>query len=99
MRKPTAKPAGVLAFHAPLHNSEIAERFDDIASMLELGEANPFRVRAYRNAARLLRRYGREASDIIAAGEDLAKLPGIGKDLAGKIQDLARAVQRSILIL
>ena len=84
------KTAKEKALRAPLRNSEIADRFDDIATMLELGEANPFRVRAYRNASRLLRRYGREAADMIAEGADLTKLPGIGEDLAQKIAELAR---------
>ena len=78
------------ALKAPLRNIEIADRFDDIATMLDLGEANQFRVRAYRNASRLLRRYGREASEMIAEGTDLAELPGIGRDLADKIADLAK---------
>jgi DNA polymerase (family 10) len=78
------------ALRAPLRNSEIADRFDDIATMLDLGEANQFRVRAYRNASRFLRRYGREASEMIAEGDDLAELPGIGNDLADKIKDLAK---------
>lgn len=82
---------------APLRNSEIADRFDDIATMLELSDANPFRVRAYRNASRLLRRYGREASDMIAEGESLTKLPGIGEDLAGKIRDLAETGTTQLL--
>lgn len=82
---------------APLRNSEIADRFDDIATMLDLGGANLFRIRAYRNAARFLRRYGREAADMIAAGGDLAELPGIGTDLAGKIRDLAATGTTSLL--
>jgi DNA polymerase (family 10) len=82
---------------APLRNNEIADRFDDIATMLELGGANPFRVRAYRNAARFLRRYGREVAEAIAAGEDLSELPGIGEDLAGKIRDLAETGSTALL--
>jgi DNA polymerase (family 10) len=87
MAKAAAKSTNVAVLRAPLHNSEIADRFDDIAAMLELSQANPFRVRAYRNASRLLRRYGREASEMESAS--LAELPGIGEDLAGKIRDLA----------
>ncbi|WP_342238582.1 DNA polymerase/3'-5' exonuclease PolX [Inquilinus sp. OTU3971] len=86
-------PAG----HAPPRNSEIADRFDDIATMLDLEGANQFRIRAYRNASRFLRRYGREASDMIAGGEDLAELPGIGDDLAGKIRDLVATGTTSLL--
>ena len=90
MVKQAATSPKVPMLRAPLHNIEIADRFDDIATMLELSEANPFRVQAYRNASRLLRRYGREASEMIAQGASLAELPGIGEDLAGKIRDLAQ---------
>ena len=89
MVRKSAKSATTPALEAPLHNAEIAVRLDDMATMLELGGANPFRVRAYRNASRLLGRYGREAAEMIAKGESLDALPGIGEDLAGKIQDLA----------
>ena len=36
----------------PVHNADIAAIFEQIAELLELQGANPFRVRAYRNAAR-----------------------------------------------
>ena len=36
----------------PVHNADIGRVFDEIADLLEIQEANPFRVRAYRNAAR-----------------------------------------------
>ena len=39
-----------------VHNADIAKAFNEIAHLLELGDENPFRVRAYRNAARILRR-------------------------------------------
>jgi DNA polymerase (family 10) len=91
-----ATPHGTL-LKAPLRNSEIADRLDDIAVMLDLGEANPFRIRAYQTASRLLRRYGREASEMISKGEDLAQLPGIGKDLAGKIKELAETGTTDLL--
>jgi DNA polymerase (family 10) len=74
---------------APLRNNEIADKFDDIATMLDLKGANPFRARAYRNAARFLRRCGREVADVLAKGESLSDWPGIGDDLAGKIRQLA----------
>ena len=72
----------------PIHNEEIAHVFDEIADLLEIEEANPFRVRAYRNAARSLRGLGREVGELVAVGEDLTRLPGIGKDLATKIQEM-----------
>lgn len=72
----------------PTHNEEIAHAFDEIADLLEIEEANPFRVRAYRNAARSLRGLGQEITELVANGEDLTRLPGIGKDLAAKIQEM-----------
>jgi len=69
-------------------NDAIAVIFDDIADLLELEEANPFRIRAYRNAARTLRAFTGEVAKIIARGEPLPKLPGIGVDLAGKINEI-----------
>ncbi len=70
----------------PVHNEDIAAAFDEIAELLELQQANPFRVRAYRTAARNIRGLGQELSDLVAAGADLTELPGIGEDLAKKIQ-------------
>ena len=72
----------------PTHNEEIAHAFDEFADLLEIEEANPFRVRAYRNAARSLRGLGQEITELVANGEDLTRLPGIGKDLAAKIQEM-----------
>ncbi len=72
----------------PIHNADIADIFDEIADLLEIEHANPFRVRAYRNAARTLRGLGREVSVLLAQGEDLTRLPGIGQDLAAKIEEI-----------
>ena len=70
----------------PVHNEDIAVIFDEMADLLEIEDANPFRVRAYRNAARTIRGLGRELKEMVAQGEDLTRLPGIGKDLAAKIR-------------
>lgn len=68
----------------PIHTADIALVFDEIADLLEIQGANVFRVRAYRNAARTLRDLGREMSAMVETYENLAALPGIGRDLAGK---------------
>ena len=81
----------------PLHNAEIAAAFDRLADLLEIEGANPFRVRAYRNAARTVEDLPRAAAAMIAAGEDLSKLPGIGKDLAGKIAELVETGHLELL--
>ena len=72
----------------PIHNEDVALIFDELADLLEIEEANPFRVRAYRNAARTVRTLGRELSQMVADEEDLTELPGIGKDLAAKIKEI-----------
>lgn len=72
----------------PVHNEDIAKVFEEIADLLEIEEANPFRVRAYRNAARALRGLGREVGELVAEGEDLTRLSGIGKELAAKIKEM-----------
>lgn len=73
---------------ADLENSEIADLFDELADLLEIQEANPFRVRAYRNAARVVRGHPTPMTKLVERGEDLTALPGIGKDLASQIQEI-----------
>ncbi len=72
----------------PIHNADIAAIFEQIADLLEIENDNPFRIRAYRNAARTLRNLGQDVGDMLAGGKDLTKLPGIGKDLAAKIEEI-----------
>ena len=75
-----------------VHNEEIARIFDEMAELLALQNANPFRVRAYQRAARTIRGHRIELAEMVrrssAAGEDaeaaLDTLPGIGADLAAK---------------
>jgi len=72
----------------PVHNEEIATIFEEMADLLEIEDANPFRIRAYRNAARTIRGLGQELAQLVSTGEDLTRLPGIGKDLAAKITEI-----------
>jgi len=74
----------------PLRNVEIADLFDEIADVLDIEGANPFRVRAYRNAARVLRAYGTEMAELVEKGADLDKVPSIGADLAARIEELVK---------
>src|SRR3989449_10795419 len=69
-----------------MQNPDIARLFDEVADLLEIQGANPFRVRAYRNAARIVRDYPEPLADVVRSGEkDLTEIPGIGDDLAEKI--------------
>ncbi|HLE66312.1 MAG TPA: DNA polymerase/3'-5' exonuclease PolX [Burkholderiales bacterium] len=72
-----------------VHNADIAAVFDEIADLLELQNANPFRIRAYRNAARVVGELRFDVAARLAEGRELPKLPGIGEDLAGKMREIA----------
>jgi DNA polymerase (family 10) len=75
----------------PVHNEDIARHFEEIADLLEIQGANPFRVRAYRNGARAVRALGRSLADLVEEGADLSALPDIGDALAKKIVELLQS--------
>jgi len=72
----------------PVQNSEVRDIFTKLADLLDIEGANEFRVRAYRNAARTVSGLSANISDMVKSGQDLTELPGIGKDLAGKIKEI-----------
>src|SRR5438067_13049229 len=71
--------------------SEIAAILEEISTLLELKGENPFKIRAYANAARSIDAWGGSLSDL-QDEEALAKIPGIGKAIAAKIKELATTV-------
>jgi DNA polymerase (family 10) len=72
-----------------MQNPDIARLFDEVADLLEIQDANPFRVRAYRNAARTIRDFPEPLTDVVRAGtQDLTDIAGIGDDLAEKITEI-----------
>ena len=81
----------------PVHNADITAIFTEIADLLEIQAANPFRIRSYRNAARILGDLPQEVRVLMERGEDLTHLPGIGNDLAGKINEIVSTGQCSLL--
>ncbi len=95
-----------------MSNHEIAAAFDEIADLLEFQGANPFRVRAYRNAARAIGDLSESAAEIVADPQrSLSDIEGIGKDLTEKaatlvqtgslpmLEDLRREVPPSVLAI
>ncbi|MBX6322995.1 MAG: DNA polymerase/3'-5' exonuclease PolX [Rhodospirillaceae bacterium] len=78
-------------------NLQIAETFNTLADLLEMEGANPFRVRAYRTAARTIATLPRAAAEMVERGEPLSDLPGIGKDLAGKVAEIVRTGRLGVL--
>ncbi len=71
-------------------NREIADIFSKTADFLEIKGENPFKVRAYRNAARIIQNMGRSLESLVEEGFDLTRLPGIGQDLASYIEEIVK---------
>ncbi len=72
-----------------MHNPQISALLDEIADLLEFQGANPFRLRAYRNGARTIGELQEPVGGILADPDrKLTDLPGIGQDLAEKIETL-----------
>jgi DNA polymerase (family X) len=67
---------------------EISHALEKIATLLELKGENPFKIRAYTNAARSIEAWGASFSDL-QNEEALEKIPGVGKAIAAKIKELA----------
>ena len=72
----------------PVQNAEIAAMFDQTADLLDIKGENQFRVRAYHRAARTIDGLPQSVRSMLSKGADLTELPGIGKDLAGKIANI-----------
>ncbi len=68
-----------------MKNQEIARIFNEIADLLEIKGENPFRIRAYRRAAQNIEGFPKDVAE--APTEELLTIPGIGQDLAGKIEE------------
>ncbi len=73
-----------------VHNPEIATLLNQLADLLEIQGENPFRIRAYRTAARLIDELPQSVADMLTEGRDLTELPGIGDALAKKIQTIVK---------
>jgi len=69
-----------------MENLAIARIFSEIADLLEIKGENPFKIRAYRNAADTIA----HAPDRLSAcsDEQLRAISGVGKDLAAKIREI-----------
>jgi DNA polymerase (family 10) len=72
-------------------NSDIAAIFSEMADILDIQGANPFRVRAYRNAVRALDGLSKSVAEMVAEDpEMLERIPGIGQVLQEKIIEFVR---------
>ncbi|MEZ6093214.1 MAG: DNA polymerase/3'-5' exonuclease PolX [Pirellulaceae bacterium] len=71
-----------------MNNTQIAKQLETLADLLEFTGANSFRTRAYRNGARTIHQMPNAVADLVASGQDLTQLDGIGKGVAEKVEEL-----------
>jgi DNA polymerase (family 10) len=71
-----------------LDNPEIARTLEEVADILEIQNANAFRIRAYRNAVRTVETVTVPLRRWVEEGRNLTDLPGIGKEMAGHIREM-----------
>ncbi len=80
-----------------MDNPSLARLFEEVADLLEIQGANPFRVRAYRNAAHTLEGEGTPIARWLSEGRDLTLLPGIGKEMAAHLAELVASGKLTVL--
>ncbi len=71
-----------------MENKGIADIFTAIADILDIEGENPFRVRSYRNAARTIEDLSQSLESMVKTGMDLEEIPGIGKSIREKIEEI-----------
>src|SRR5919198_1731903 len=68
-----------------MKNLEIARLFSEMGDLLEIKGDNPFKIRAYRRAALNIEGLAKPVEGL--SGEELRDIPGIGEELAAKIEE------------
>lgn len=71
-----------------MENAQIANIFDEIADLLDLKQANTFRVRSYRDAARTIRGLPDRLEDLAGEDKEFSDLSNIGEKTAKKIHEI-----------
>ena len=74
-----------------MNNEQIAKTLEQLADLLEFTGSNPFRLRAYRNGARVIRDLPQSVASLIESESDLTKLEGIGKGVSEKCHELVES--------
>ncbi|MXW56618.1 MAG: DNA polymerase III, partial [Gemmatimonadales bacterium] len=80
-----------------MENIEIVRVLNEVADLLEIQQANPFRVRAYRNAVRTINAHASPLRKLVEQGADLTALPSIGKGMADNIRELVESGRLAML--
>jgi DNA polymerase (family X) len=72
----------------PVYNKDIVDQLNELADLLEIKGENEFRVRAYRNAVRILSGYSGRLEKEIKKGKDLSEISGIGESIRDKVKEI-----------
>ena len=86
-KKSSSEPKLPVITKPKLSTPEVIEILEDMASLLEITDANPFKIRAFTNAARELESLPADLVDMVNSGE-LLEVPGIGKGIFGHIAEM-----------
>lgn len=71
-----------------IKNSDVIQALNNFADLLEAKGDNPYRIRAYRRAARSVQRLNRDLNDMIESEFDLKQIKGIGTVIANDILEI-----------
>ena len=80
-----------------MENIEIAKVLRETADLLEIQAANPFRIRAYRNAVRTIEAQTVPMRKLVEEGANLTELPAIGKGMAENIEEIVQTGSLGVL--
>ncbi len=72
----------------PLSNAEIADRLSALAQLMTAEKVNPYKIRAYRRAAAVIRGLGESVDELVRSNEDLRVYSGIGEAISGAIREI-----------
>ena len=71
-----------------LNNAEIADRLSALAQLMSLEKVNPYKVRAYRRAAAIIRGMGESVDELVRTDSDLTIYAGIGSGMSAAIREI-----------
>jgi DNA polymerase (family 10) len=80
-------------------NIDVADMLERVADLLEVQDAMPFRVNAYRKAANTIATWPAAVAEVLASDGEagLRKLPGVGKSIAAAVAEWVRTGQLGLL--
>lgn len=73
---------------ANLSNAGIAKILLSLAQLLSVQKENPFKIKAYRRAAKAISVLPESLEELVRTNSDLTQIPGIGKGISGTIREI-----------